>query len=275
MRPLRIRKATFFVWFVLSFALMLLPRCARAAEREAHVAAGLYVPKATPDGLEWDARWILALDDAAAIRDDDSVVIRFARPLPQGESLWMEWPALSGVPAVRAVYQDGRMVGVRFPGSLVDGRVVRTTLVQRPMPAGDTWVLGAPVAQGTAAQIVEGSIGATSRFELDDVRFERHVGHQSARAIDHGAREEARRLTGYGDSFRGNAIFVRGDDLTTGELVAHVVSPRDRARGVGTALVVVFGAIVGALVIALRRLRSAASAERADAILAAEIDGGS
>jgi hypothetical protein len=264
------------VIFVVGYAVsMFHPRAAHAAEREARVASGLYVPKATRDALEWDARFVLSVDDAAAVRDDDTVVIRFARPLPSGESLWMESPGLSGVPTPSAIYEDGRMVGLRVPGSLVDGRAVRTTFVQRPLPTGDRWLLGAPVAEGTAAQIIEGSPGGFWRFELDDPRFEPHVGHQTSRAIDHAAREEARRLTGEDTRVTGNAIFVRGEDLRTGgDLVARVVSPRDRARKGYLALIGVFAAIVAGLLVALRRLRHAASVERADALLAAEIEGG-
>jgi hypothetical protein len=271
------RKAARSAWLaaaVVACALTtLLPRGARAADSVAHVAAALYVPKVTAEGVEWDARWVLAAADAAAVHDDDTLVIRFARPLPEGETLWLETsaPALERIPTIRGVYENGRMVAVRVPGSLVDGRSVHATLVQRPLPKSTTWLVGAPIGEGTAAQIIDGSLGASSRLELDDGRFESHVGHQTSRRLSHAAREEARRLTGYDTRLSGAAIFVSGEDLRSGDLVARVVSPRERARHGYLALLGVFGAIVAALVWMLRRLRHAASVERADALLAAEI----
>jgi hypothetical protein len=266
------RRPSFTLSLTFAALMTLAPRCASAseAEPEAHVAAALFTPARTDDGIHWDARFVLATDFAGTVAENETFVVRFAHPLPEGESLWLEAP-FSGVPSIRGVYDSGRMIAVRVPGSLVEGRVVHARFVQRVAKDAGALVLGAPIAQGPATQIVEGAIGAGTRFELDEKKFERHVGYVTTRGVDPSSREEARRLTGATHGMSAALIYVRGDDVGEG-IDARIVSTRDRAQSGFLPIVGVFAAIVAALLFALSRLRHAASVERADAILAADIE---
>src|SRR5882672_11718423 len=93
---------TLMAHVLIAFVTTLAPRCASAAEiePEAHVAAALFTPTRTDEGISWDARFVLASDFAGTVSENDTFLVRFARPLPEGESLWLEVP-FSGVPSVR------------------------------------------------------------------------------------------------------------------------------------------------------------------------------
>jgi hypothetical protein len=163
---------------------------------------------------------------------------------------------------------------VRVPYVVLDGRTAHATFVQHLPSQLDRLDLGAPIAVGNATQIIGGILGTDARLDLDEKRFERHVGYVTTHGVDQAAREEARRLTGQAHALSGNLIYLRGDDAKD-PLDARIVTSRDRARNGLVIIAAVFGAIVVALLVALKRLRHAATVERADALLAADIDRGS
>ena len=134
--------------------------------------------------------------------------------------------------------------------------------------------LGAPVAAGHAVQIIDGDLKTGVRLEVSTGRaLERHVGYVVSPGVSHPAREEARRLTGYDARVSGAAIYVRGDDVkTAGGLTATLETPGERSRRGAVGIAIVFALVVALLLAAVRKLRHAASVERADAILAAELD---
>jgi hypothetical protein len=244
---------------VIVFVLALLPSRGRAAEGEhdVRVASSLSVAARTNDGLAWDTRIILTTDESFAFRGGH---VRLAVPLPEGETLE---PAV-GIEAERDAH--GRIAGFVVRPEALDDRTLHMTLVQH-VPARGSFTLGAPVAAGGAVQIVDGGSLAIAPGSV----MEPHVGFVTARAIGHEARAEARRLTGYETRVSGHPIYVRGNDVReVGGLTASIAEPRSK-RG-SLAIFAVFGVIVGALVLAAKRLRHAASVERADALLASEIE---
>jgi hypothetical protein len=122
---------------------------------------------------------------------------------------------------------------------------------------------------------MDASPGGGRQLEVSGRNLERNVGYVGSRGIGHGAREEARRLTGGADfPFPADTspIFVRGDDLEAGGLVGSVIDARALARRRALGVGAVFIAVVGVLVAAARWLNQKATIERADAILASEIE---
>jgi hypothetical protein len=156
----------------------------------------------------------------------------------------------------------------------VDGRTAVATLEQRVAADASAIAVAAPLAAGTALQIVDGDLGGGTRLEPVAGRtLEKRVGYAAPPGASHAARAEARRLTGYEEHVTSAAIYVRGDDVKAlGGLSAAIETPRSRGRGVVLAGAAVFVTLVGALVLAVRRLRHAAELETADAVLAAELD---
>lgn len=196
-----------------------------------------------------------------------SRVIRFAVPLPEGSRLEV------GAPLAPEVDERGRVVGVWLTREAVVGRSVTVTCVQ-PGPLDASRPLCAPIAAGTATQIVVGSFGGGARLEVAPKGvLEEHIGYVASPGASRPAREHARRVTGHRDHASGRAIYVRGDDVRAmGGLTGAAAPPRAASRGSFVTIAVVFGMAVAALVVALRRLGRAASLERADAILLAELE---
>ncbi|HSO33844.1 MAG TPA: hypothetical protein VLT33_15030 [Labilithrix sp.] len=268
-----VRSAAVRLFFVVLIALVALAASAHAeppaALRETTIAAALFTPTRVDDGLEWRVRWVLSPEAAQDLADGSSRVVRFAVPLGQDEALEKTW-------GITPVVEGGKVVGVALDrAGLTDGRVVTATLRQHlPRDRGGVVHLGAPVAVGSALQIIDADLGAGTRLELGAGRvLEKRVGYMAPPGASHAARAEARRLTGYEDHLSGAAIYVRGDDAKAlGGLDATLETPGARGRGGVIGIGVAFGAIVLALFAAVRRLRHAASVERSDAILAAELD---
>lgn len=264
-----------FVITLVACAVGLAPASASAGDGEPlRVMGGLFTPTRTGDGVSWDARWVLPYDASATLETPH--LIRFAVPLPEGATLRPR-------PGVAAVVEGGRLVGVTVERAALEGpgaRAVRVEITQ-PLPRAATEgiVLGAPVARGSGVQIIDGDLGAGARFEVEakggGLRggLERHVGFTAPSGVEHSAREEARRLTGYSQRVSGAPIYVRGEDVRAmGPLRASVVTGAARKNGGAMAVGFGFAAVVTALVVAMKKLRDRASVERADAILAAEVD---
>ncbi len=228
------------------------------------LAGAVFTARALEDGLGWDARFILDVDAAFDFRGG---VLPFAVPLPAGEELV---PA----PGLAAVTDGDRIVGLCVGRDALRDRTVSASFVQRPAAAASVGVeLGAPVAAGSAVQIIETSIGERRIEPAVTPLLEKHVGYVAPRAISHGAREEARRLTDVRAKVSTSPIYVRGDDIhAIGGLTGRIVDPQTRARRSAAGVGIVFAGIVGALVLAARKLRDTAGVERADALLASEID---
>lgn len=233
---------------------------------EARVAGGLFTPSRADDGIVWRALWVVTPESASEISAGSPQIIRFASPLTSGESLE---PGSKVTPVI----EEGAVVGVMVAPDALDGRSV-TAVVKQRVSLDGTVRYGAPVAVGTALQIIDGDLGAGTRFEVETNRFlERGVGHVGPPGTSHAAREEARRLTGYTARVTGAAVYVRGDDVTAaGGVRATVVTARSRGHLGSIAVAVLFAVAVVGLVAAVRRLRHAASVERADALLASELD---
>lgn len=262
-------RVAFVFALVLTFSALSAPR-ARAQGEAVHVMGGLYTPVRTDDRIVWSARWVLDLSDASAVAGGASRTLRFAAPLPEGETL-------DPTDGVEPIIEGGRLVGVRIDRRALFDRSVLATLrqpVDKSATAGIA--IGAPIAAGTAAQIVDGDLGGGTRLEVSGVRgIERHVGYTGPVEIGHSAREEARRLTGYTPRVTGAPLYVRGEDVRShGTLTADVVSASARKSRGGLAVGVGFVFVVGALIVAMKKLQGRASVERADAVLAAEIDRG-
>lgn len=244
------------------------PAAAPAAIAEVRVSGALFTPTRTDDGIAWSARWVLAPESATDLETGTSWLIRFAAPLGEGQ-------AVEATFGVAPFVEGGRVTGVVVDRSAADGRTVSGVVHQRLAHDSRSAVhLGAPVAAGSSLQIIDADLGAGTRFEVETGHvLERHVGFVAPPGIGHAAREEARRLTGYEARVNGAAIYVRGDDVrATDGVVATVVTPAARAHSGTIAIAVTFVAIVAALLAAVKRLRHAASVERADALLAAEVD---
>jgi len=271
-----VRSAAIRIAFAVALVLSLVLLSSARAHAEprvqtaAHVMGGLYTPVRNDDLLVWHARWILSVEDAEEVSHGATRTIRFAALLPEGETL----EAASGI---EAMVENDRLAGVRADWRALEGRSVRATLRQ-PLPrAASTGIpLGAPFAVGTATQIVDGDLGKGARLEVAAARgIEKHVGFTGPAEIGHGARDEARRLTGYEPRLTGAPLYVRGDDIAArGVLKADVTSASERESRGGIAVGAGFVVVVGALVLAMKKLGSRASVERADALLAAEIERG-
>ena len=234
---------------------------------EVRVASGLFTPTLDGDGLTWRVGWVLTPESVAELGEGGTRMLRFAVPL--ADNVTLEASKLV------AVVEHGHVVGVLVDGEDVEGRTVRAVFHQREALHADSHVrLGAPVAAGSALQIIDGDFGSDTRLEIEVGRnLERRVGHVAPPNVGHGARAEARRLTGYDSRVTGAALYVRGDDVkATNGVSATIVTPHGRARHVTLAIALAFAALVGALIVAVRKLRDSASVERADALLAAEVD---
>lgn len=266
-----IRSAVLRIGFVVALVLALTALPSSRAEAQgdaAHVTGGLYTPVRAGDQLVWSARWVLDPFDASAIAEGTPRTIRFAAPLPEGETI----DRAEGIEPIR---EGRRLVGIRVDARALRDRSVLATLRQ-PVAKTETTdiLLGAPIATGTAAQIVDGDLGGGTRLEVTGARgIERHVGYTAPSELGHGAREEARRLTGYTPRVTGAPLYVRGEDVRNqGTLRASVASGAERKSRGSFAVGLGFIAVVGALIVAMKKLHGRASVERADAVLAAEID---
>ena len=224
------------------------------------LAGAHFAPRRVDGGLAWDARFVVTSDATSSFRGG---ALRFAVPLPAGEQL-------VGAPGLGAIVEDGRVAGLCVAEGALQGRTVSASFFQRLSGDGAT-ALGAPIAAGRAVQIVSTSVG-DARLELTGAPlFEKHVGFVAPRAIGPGAREEARRLAGVREHVSASRIYVRGEDARGG-LTVRLVDAGARTKASAIAAGVAFAAVVGGLVLAAQRLRRAASVERADALLASEID---
>ena len=269
-----VRSAAVRLFFVVLIAMVALAASAHAdpppqPAQAATVAAALYTPTRVDDGIEWHVRWVLTPEAANDLSQGAARTVRFAVPLGPDEQLEKIW-------GVTPMLENGAVVGVVLDrAGLTDGRVIAATLQQRLAREHVHAVhLAAPVAVGSALQIVDADLGGGTRFDLDPSRvLEKRVGFMAPPGASPAARAEARRLTGYAEHLSGAAIYVRGDDVKAlGGLVATLESPRARARGGEIGIAVAFGIVLVGLGLAVRKLRHAASVERADAILAAEVD---
>ncbi len=238
----------------------------RVTPAEARVAGALFTPTRTHDGIDWAAHWVLAPDAAADLDGGASRVLRFAIPLASSE-------ALEPIRGVAPLLEGGVVVGLVVDRAGLDDRTVRAVIHQRFGDDGEIQI-GAPVAAGTALQIVDGDLGAGTRLEIEmGPLLERGVGHVGPPGTSHAAREEARRLTGYDARVTGAPLYVRGDDVKNANgFRARIVSARARGHKSVIALGLLFAGLVAALLLAVRKLRHAASVEHADALLSAELD---
>ena len=268
-----VRSAVVRLFFAVLIALVALAASAHAepptSPQPAAVTAALFTPTRVDDGIEWHIRWVLTPEAAADLGEGATRAARFAMPLGRDEQLEETW-------GVTPMMESGVVVGVVLDRTgLTDGRVIAATLHQRlPRDQVRDVRLAAPVVASSALQIVDADLGGGTRLELDPSRvLEKRVGFMAPPGVSPAAREEARRLTGYAEHLSGAAIYVRGDDVKAlGGLVATLESPRARARGGEIGIAVAFGLLLVGLAVTVRRLRHAAGAERADAILAAEVD---
>ncbi len=267
-----VRSAVVRIVFVVVLVLIaLVAGSAHAAPAEtqladAQLAGALFTPTRTDDGIDWTAHWVLTPDATADVARGVTRVIRFALPLGDDSTL-------ESTDGVAPLVEGGRVTGVVVDSAALDGRTVRAVVHQRAHHDG-TIRIGAPVAAGRAFQIVDGDLGGGTRLEVQTGRLlERNVGHVAPPGTSHAAREEARRLTGYDARVIGAPLYVRGDDVRAANgLSATIVTARARGRGGFVAIGAVFAVIVGALLYAMRKLRHAATIERADALLAADLD---
>ena len=259
------RSAALRIVLVIAFAFL---ATIAHAEPSARLSAGLFTPQRNEDGLAWRVRFVLSPEAAADVRDGGFTTIRFANPL--GPDARLE--PRDGITELR---ENDRVVGVVVREAALKVRDVTLTVQQHvPDEKKPSLVLAAPLASGTTLQIIDADLGSGTRLEVaPNVVLEKHVGFMAPAGTGESAREEARRLTGYEERVSGAAIYARGDDVRVSSgLRATLETPRDRGKPgvVGAALV--FGAVVVALLFAVNRLRHAATLERADALLAAEVD---
>lgn len=270
-----VRSAAVRILFVVIAALAVLAALAALAGSahampepppDVRVAGALFTPTRTTDGIDWTAQWVLTPDGAADLDGGATRIVRFAIPLADDDSIE---PMAGVVPLV----ERGRVTGIVVDRRAVEHRTVRVVVHQRAVHEGSVRI-GAPVAAGSALQIVDGDLGAGTRLEIETGRLlERGVGHVAPPGTSHAARDEARRLTGYEPRVTGAPLFVRGDDVVlAGGFRGTVVTAKARGHRSTVALAALFVGSVGALVFAMRKLRHAASVERADALLAAEVD---
>ena len=126
--------------------------------------------------------------------------------------------------------------------------------------------LGAPLADGSAIQIVDADLGAGARLEIDRDRL-------LERRVAQAARDEAVRLTGYRPQPSDTALYLRGDDVRAARgLRGSIVTIGERTARMSMIAAGVFAAFVLALVAGLRKVRKRAEEERADAVLAERIE---
>lgn len=229
------------------------------------IVGGSSLARRSEEGIAWDARFVVDVD---ASFDFKGGRIAFATPLPADE-------ALRDTPGVTAIVEDGRITGLCVAPNALSGRTIHASFTQSTSLApGRSTPLGALVVAGPAVQVVDAPVG--DELRLESVRgggLEPHVGFLAAHGIGHDAREEARRLTELPLPVGHTSIYVRGDDLkTAGPLEGPLLGTRAKARSSIAGAALAFLAVVVALLAGARRLKRAASAERADAVLAAEID---
>jgi hypothetical protein len=242
-------------------ALLLAAACANPAP----IVGGISVARRTEEGIGWDARFVLDVDASMDFRGGR---VTFAIPLPIGETMRDE-------PGVHPIVEADRIAALCVEPSAVDGRAIHAFFTQATALRSDhATTLGAPIVAGTAVQIVDAHVGDDIRLEA--VRgggLEAHVGFLAARGIGHDAREEARRLTDTPLLVGHTSIYVRGDDLkTAGALEGRLIGTRAKSKGSIAGAALAFVAAVAGLLFGARRLKRAASVERADAMLASEID---
>ncbi|MDB4938580.1 MAG: hypothetical protein JWP87_5552 [Labilithrix sp.] len=264
-----VRSAMLRIVFVVLLVLLAAAGSAHAAPAEhapARIAGALFTPVLEESGIRWNARWVLTPESAEELDAGETRALRFAVPLLDGETVEPTW-------GVAPLMENGRITGVLVDRAGKDDRTIAAVVHQRAAHTGAI-TLGAPVAAGSALQIIDGDLGAGTRYEIETgALFERGVGHVAPPGTSHAARAEARRLTGYDARVTGAAMYVRGEDVRVANgLTASVVTARARGHRGVVAVGVVFVALVLALFAAVRRLRHAAGVERADALLAAEVD---
>jgi hypothetical protein len=243
------------------------------------VTGAVYTPMEKDGVLTWYARWMVAPEVYTA-RTDAPPTIRFAAPLPPGAALAVvDHDAMLG-PSVEPIVDGGRIVGVRVlrmplpTGESLGNAAVRARITQPAPKPGERIAFAAPIADGRVLQIIDGIVDGGPRVDVDgDDILERHIGWVGPRGVtkqDRFAAQAAARF--FVPGVRGNTIFVRGDDVRAlGGLRGTIATPISRATMI--AIGGAFAAIVAALLYALRKLRHAASVERADAILRFEIEG--
>lgn len=238
---------------------------AAACLNPAPIVGGISVARRTEEGIGWDARFVLDVD---ASRDFRGGRVTFAAPLPIGETMRAE-------PGVEALVEGERITALCVAPEAVHGRTIHAFFTQSTTLRADrSTTLGAPIVAGTAVQIVDAPVGDDIRLEATrGGGLEAHVGFLAARGIGHDAREEARRLTETPLLVGHTSIYVRGDDLkTAGPLAGPLVGTRAKSRGSIAGAALAFLGVVAALLFGARRLKRAATVERADALLASEID---
>jgi hypothetical protein len=227
------------------------------------IVAGLSIAHRIEGGISWDARFVVDID---AARDFRGGAIMFAAPLPD---------VLAPQPGIEAIVDGGRITGLCVSPTALENRTIHAYFTQLDeLSSRHDTQLGVPIVAGSAVQMVDAAVG--DELRLESVRgggLAPHVGFLAASGIGHDAREEARRLTDAPLPVGRTQIYVRGDDLRTGgALEGHLLGTRAKSPASITGAALAFGFVVLALVALARRLRRAASIERADAVLAAEID---
>lgn len=229
------------------------------------VSPRLRGPTPPTEALAWDARFIVDVDASFGFRGGR---ILLAAPLPPGATLE---PSLG----VAAIVERDRVTGLCVGPEALRVDSISVSVRQAGVPAGRPVALAAPIAEGAFVQIIAPTATPDLRVDLNaEGPIERHVGFVAARGIDHAARERARRLVDMSVDPSVNPVYVRGDDVrSTGGLTGRLEHARARSRGSALAALVAFAGVVAALLLVARRLRHHASVERADALLAAEIDG--
>jgi len=233
---------------------------ARAATTPIPIAAARFTPSRTPEGLRWDARYIVDVDAAWEFQGG---TLPFAVPLAQNERLVVTSPG------VRAMNEGDRIVGLVVDREALQDRTIRASFLT-PVSHFARFEMGVPVLASPSVQIIDPPL-TTMEWTLP-VGFEKHVGYVAPPGIGHSAREEARRLTDTPAKISESLVYVRGDDLLKSQLHATIVEPRERTRSGTIGIACVFVVAVGGLVVAARRLRHTAGVERADQILKDEID---
>jgi hypothetical protein len=222
----------------------------------------IHRPDRAKGTIQWESRFIVESD---ASFDFKGGTIRFAVPLPEGESL-------SPTAGLTPFFEAGRMIGLCVSPETIRDRTIAADFSQ-PVEGTSAHPLGVPVVKGSTVQIVDTVSSIDARIEITTPGFERNVGFVAPPGVSHGAREEARRLTATRARLTANPIFVRGDDLErTGSLEGRIVDERQRARGSAFGVGLVFAGVVASLVLAARRLKKSAHIEHADAVLASAIE---
>lgn len=209
--------------------------------------------------LRWNSRWVLAVGGPT------EGVVRFAEPLPEGERMEPE-------PGIAEVLRDGRVVGLAVTSDAVHGREFSTTFSQ-PASSVRAGVLGPPLAEGSAVQMVDLRLSGGARLEVDTPGVERRLGYSAPAGISPSARREAERLSGHAGGVTGGVLFVRGDDVRRAHgLHGARVEPRERAHSAVIGASLLFALVLTVLLVASRTLGKRATLERAEAILARECE---